>query len=123
MGYHSARAQVARLAAVALVGAGLSGCFGSSQDGSSPQAGARIGEPRLANCRDWRRASVRERYGTIEDLREFLGGPVGDKPGGHGATLDDDKAYKLFETYCSRDFARGFKLYKIYARAAAFTGR
>jgi hypothetical protein len=69
---------------------------------------------------------VRERYGTIRDLRDFAGGPAGsgsEGGSGHGATLDDDKAYKLFENYCAEDFARGFKLYKLYTRAAAFTAR
>jgi hypothetical protein len=106
-----------------LLGSGLSGCFGSS-DQPRESAGASIGEVRLANCSDWRRATVRERYGTIEDLRDFAGQPSGSsQPSGHGATLKDDQAYKLFEGYCSKDFARGFKLYKLYTRAAAFTRR
>lgn len=106
-------------AAIALLGAGLSGCSGSG--GAPPeQGGARIGTPvRLADCTDWRRADVRERFGTIRDLRDFAGGPVG-SPAGHGATLDDDKAYKLFQNYCREDFALHFKLYKLYTRAAAF---
>ena len=36
--------------------------------------------------------------------------------------LDDEKAYDLFDSYCENEFARGFKLYKLYARAAAFSG-
>jgi hypothetical protein len=80
---------------------------------------------RLANCRDWQNGNVRERYGTIREIREFAGGPAGSgsEGGGHGNTLDDDKAYELFENYCKNDFARGFKLYKLYSRAAAFTAR
>jgi hypothetical protein len=79
------------------------------------------------DCADWKRSDVRERYGTIEDLRLFAGGPAGagTRGGleGHGATLPDDKAYKLFQNWCSQDFARAFKLYKLYTHAAAFTPR
>jgi hypothetical protein len=88
-----------------------------------PNAGARIGQPvRLVDCTDWRSADVRERYGTVRALREFAGGPVG-SPAGHGATLEDDKAYELFESYCAEDLASHFKLYKLYTRAAAFRGQ
>jgi hypothetical protein len=79
------------------------------------------------NCAEWQKADIRERYGTIEDLREFAGSAAGagsaTGPAGHGATLETDKAYKLFQNWCSKDFARGFKLYKLYTRAAAFTPR
>jgi hypothetical protein len=36
--------------------------------------------------------------------------------------LDDARAYKVLESYCANSFARGFKLYKLYERAAAFVG-
>ena len=45
------------------------------------------------------------------------------EPSGSGAVLDDEKAYELFNNYCKEDFARGFKLYKLYERAAAFAGQ
>jgi hypothetical protein len=57
-------------------------------------------------------------------LRDFAGQEAGSAQArGHGATLKDDQAYKLFQNWCSKDFARGFKLYKLYTRAAAFTAR
>jgi hypothetical protein len=106
------------------VGAALSlGACGGSGSSSPPAAeqGADIGQPpSLADCTDWKRANLRERYGTIRQIRDFAGGPVGSAPGGHGATLPDDKAYKLFERSCGNYYARGFKLYKLYTRAAAF---
>ena len=43
--------------------------------------------------------------------------------GGRGVTLDDDEAYDLFEEACSNSIAQGFNLYKIYVRAAAFSGQ
>jgi hypothetical protein len=75
---------------------------------------------RLADCTDWRRADVGQRLGTVHELRDFAGGPVG-SPAGHGNVLDDKRAYELFQSYCARYFARGFKLYKLYTRAAAFS--
>jgi hypothetical protein len=101
----------------------LTGCLGGSDDRESApaQAGARIGEPvRVANCRDWRDAPPRERRRIVDALREFIGGPGG-SPRGHGPTLPDKRAYALFDTSCGRSYARGFRLYKLYVRAASFT--
>jgi hypothetical protein len=118
--HHAARAQVA---AAVLAGVALSGCLGDGSSSEQPAAGARLGVPvRLADCGDWREATPRERAGTIDDIRSFAGGPAG-PPGGRGVTLPDEEAYELFESYCRNDFARGFKLYKLYARAASFRSR
>jgi hypothetical protein len=116
--HHAARAQVA---AVALTGVALSGCLGGDPSGGRPvNAGARIGTPlTLANCSDWRKATPSERDGTVRALRSFAGGPVGGDSRRRGATLDDDRAYEVLDNYCRADFARGFKLYKLYTRAAA----
>ena len=109
-----------------LVAATLAGCMGSEDSGQPrqpPSAGARIGAPlQLVDCTDWREATPRERMGTVRALRRFAGGRTG-SPGGRGRVLDDDRAYEMFENYCKNDFARGFKLYKLYTRAAAFSRR
>jgi hypothetical protein len=117
------RAQVGRaVTAAALAALSLSGCFGGS-DGRAPQnAGARIGVPvRLADCRDWRRAGPGERAGIVKGMRDFASGPTG-TPGQNGPVIPDDKAQELFDSYCRNDFARSFKLYRLYSRAAAFRG-
>jgi hypothetical protein len=122
--HDAARARVATSLCLAAALA-ASGCTGGGSGGAAPEpnAGARIGQPtRLVACGDWNEAGVRERYGTIEALSAFAGGQTGTPPG-HGATLDHDAAYELFERYCSNEFARGFRLYKLYTRAAAFTRR
>ena len=59
--------------------------------------------------------------GTIHDLKEFAGGPVGTGRL-HGNVLDDEDAYRVLQGWCKNSFARGFKLYKLYVRAAAFSG-
>lgn len=116
MVHQAARAAVAAAAALA-----LTGCLGDDTSGAPPASqGAGVGQPiQLANCRDWRRASPRQRMHTINELKAFAGGPTG-SAGRRGATLDDDRAYKVLEGYCRPEFARGFKLYKLYTRAAAF---
>lgn len=117
MVHHAGRAAVA----LALAGLGLSGCLGGDSSGGRPaSAGARIGTTlNLADCSDWRRATPSERDGIVHELRGFAGGPTGESPGRHGATLPDDKAYQLLQNTCRQDFARGFKLYKLYTRGAA----
>ena len=112
----------ARRAALALAAGGLalSGCLGGDSSSGPAQAGARIGTPlRLANCTDWRKATPSERDGTVRQLRAFAGGPTGESPGQRGATLPDGQAYQLLNNTCSNEYARGFKLYKLYSRGAA----
>jgi hypothetical protein len=110
--------------AAVLIAAPLAGCGGSTpSDGSDVGIGGSLGAPiNLADCTDWQQASVDERLGTIEQIREFVGGPVAGTKG-RGVALDDEEAYELFENYCENEFARGFKLYKLYSRAAAFSGQ
>jgi hypothetical protein len=111
-----------------LAGAALiAGCGGGS--GTQPQidVGPNVGQPiNLADCNDWNQANTEQRLGTIQQLKDFAGGPVvgnnASSPSGTGAVLDDKQAYDLFNNYCKEPFARGFKLYKLYERAAAFAG-
>jgi hypothetical protein len=105
----------------------VAGCGGGS--GTQPQVdvGPNVGQPiNLADCNDWNQANTEQRLGTIHDLKGFAGGPVvgnnATSPSGTGAVLDDKQAYDLFQNYCKESFARGFKLYKLYERAAAFAG-
>jgi hypothetical protein len=110
--------------AVALL---IAGCGGGS--GTQPQidVGPNVGQSiALADCNDWNQANTEQRLGTIQQLKDFAGGPVvgnnASSPSGTGAVLDDKQAYSLFENYCKEPFARGFKLYKLYGRAAGFAG-
>ena len=82
-----------------------------------------VGSVRSADCRDWKRGTAAQRRATVVQLRKFAGGPVGSSAGiQNGPVLDDGRAYKVLESYCARYFVRGFKLYKLYERAAAFVG-
>jgi hypothetical protein len=113
----------ALLISIVLVGTVFAGCGGDDGSAQQSQQGPQLADPiNLADCRDWKEGSVDEKLGTVRGIREFLGGPV-PGTGGTGAVLEDDQAYDLFEGYCANEFARGFKLYKLYARAAAFSGQ
>lgn len=92
---------------------------------SSPMLEAGVGTSiRTANCTDWKRGTVEARRRTVVALRSFAGGPVGSsKALRRGPVLTDERAYKVLDTTCANYFARGFKLYKLYERAAAFLGR
>jgi len=126
-----ARIRRARPAAVALAATVAAALLAACGSGSSTQpqvnVGPNVGQPiRLADCNDWNQANTEQRLGTINELKNFASGPVvgnnaGD-PSGTGAVLDDKKAYQLFDNYCKVGFARGFRLYKLYERAAAFAG-
>jgi hypothetical protein len=104
----------------------LGGCGSSGTPprlGAGPNVGASIN---LADCNDWKRATTEERLGTLAQLKDFAGGAVGgnaSEPAGTGAVLDDKQAYDLLDNYCKAPFAGGFKLYKLYERAAAFAGQ
>ncbi len=112
----------------ALAGTALiAGC--GSGSGTQPQidVGPNVGAPiNLADCNDWNQADTTQRLGTIQQLKDFAGGPVvgnnASDPSGTGSVLDDKQAYNVLDNYCKNQFARGFKLYKLYERAAAFAG-
>ena len=116
------------LALTVAVLAALAGCGGDEGGAPSvPVQGLDVGQSiSLADCDDWKQASTEQRLGTIRELRNFAGGPVvgssPDQPHGSGSVLDDSKAYDLLDNYCKNELARGFKLYKLYQRAASFSG-
>jgi hypothetical protein len=129
--HHPAKALAARRILAPLVPALVAlaaGCGSGSSTQPQIDVGPNVGQPiNLADCSDWNQANTEQRLGTIHDLRNFAGGPVvgnnASSPSGTGAVLDDKKAYDLFNGYCKESFARGFKLYKLYERAAAFSGQ
>jgi hypothetical protein len=123
---NTARAVPALFCCVAL----LAGCGSNGEEGSSEQQADELPQPvlpvpmRQAECSDWRKGSAEQRRGTVVQIREFAGGPVGSSQGiQRGRVLDDAQAYQLIDRYCSRPIARGFRLYLLYERAAAFVGQ
>jgi hypothetical protein len=111
-----------------ITGALIAGCGGGSSTQPQVDVGPNVGQPiSLADCNDWNQANTEQRLGTIQQLKDFAGGPIvgnnASSPSGTGSVLDDKQAYELFNGWCKQEFARGFKLYKLYERAAAFSGQ
>ena len=71
----------------------------------------------LAQCTDWTEGTEEEKLATVDDIQGQL-----NQAGADGPTpdLSDEEAYALFERTCAQEYASGFRLYKLYARAAAF---
>jgi hypothetical protein len=70
-----------------------------------------------ASCEDWISGTPDERAAVVATIKRSVGGAT---PYGPGATLTADQAYALFARTCAPAYARGFLLYSIYAKAAAF---
>jgi hypothetical protein len=103
----------------------LAGCGASASSKALPKdpPAPGVASVRQADCNDWKKGNLDQRRTTVAYLRQFAGGPVGSSAGiQNGHVLDDGRAYRVLESYCTRFFARGFKLYKLYERAAAFVG-
>ncbi|MEA2403752.1 MAG: hypothetical protein QOE08_399 [Thermoleophilaceae bacterium] len=73
-----------------------------------------------ARCEQWIVASPAERLDAVRGITSTVGGPS--TTGGVGTTLTDAQALDLFNRTCATRAARGFALYIIYARAAAYSG-
>lgn len=118
--------RTARPALALLAGAvALAGCGADDETGG--EAGAAEAEgvgivragstAQFANCGDWRRGTVEQRYATIEDIRGQLTPQSSETA---ESDLSDQEAYKIFQDACEADFAHALRLYKLYARAQAF---
>jgi hypothetical protein len=85
--------------------------------GGQPSAAEPFGVAlQVADCEDWRASSPDQRQSAIDQLERAVAGPRDD-----GNTLKDDVAYNTLDARCKPEFARGFLLYQLYIRAAAFT--
>ena len=85
--------------------------------GGQPSPPERFGvKLQVATCTDWHESSPQERQSAIDQLERTVAGPRKE-----GNTLDDDLAYRTLDARCEPEFARGFLLYQLYIRAAAFT--
>ena len=120
----NAASAVPRLAVCALAVAATAALSACGEAASGDEAASGVGQERagsvaaLAQCSDWNAGSEEERLATIADIQAQL-----NQAGADGPTPDlpTDEAYDLFERACANDFAAGFRLYKIYARGAAFS--
>lgn len=113
------------IAILALAGA-VGGCGTQPADPAAASAPAQVtgvgsiragSVAQLAQCSDWNGGTKPERLATIADIRAQV-----NQAGADGPTPDltDEAAYALFERACANDYALGFRLYKLYLRAASF---
>ena len=108
----------------------LAGCGSEGDSDNSKERADNLPQPTLpvalrhAECSDWRKGSVEERQGTVAQIREFarnLGGSSQRiEP---NRVLPDSQAYTVLDRSCRQRYARGFRLYLLYTRAASFAGR
>jgi hypothetical protein len=111
-------------AALALLAAGIVIALLAAPDSTPAPAAAKSalqvigGKPlQQATCQQWNAGSADERAAVLDALKATVGGPT---PYGPGTTLTDAQAYALFARACTPAYARGFMLYIIYSRAAAY---
>jgi len=71
----------------------------------------------FANCGDWRRGTVAQRYATVADIRGQL---TPQSSLTEDSDLSDRSAYRIFQSSCATDGADQLRLYKVYARAQGF---
>ena len=96
----------------------LSGADSRSNDESRPVGKALVGSVApLAQCADWNRGSRDRRLATLADIREQIN--LQDSAV-KTPELSDRAAFRVLDNTCRKPFARSFRLYKLYARAASF---
>ena len=71
----------------------------------------------LANCSDWSGGARDRKLATVADIRNQVNR---DDTGIVSPPLSDEEALRLFDDECARPYAKGFRLYVLYARAAGF---
>ena len=118
--------RAARGTALAAAVCVLGGCGGGSSNTAGPAstpsaAAADAGTIRAADCRYWNATDATQHRSLLAAMRAFFGATADN--GERGATLSDSAATRLLDGACKPAYARAFKLYKLYGRAAAFTSQ
>ncbi len=116
----ASRCRRSAMVAAAVAALVAPGCGG---DADAPTEAEPVGDPRagsvaqLAQCSDWTAGNPDERAATVEVIKAAVNLEDGT---GETPELSDEAAYRVIEDTCAEDFAGGFRLYKIYARATGF---
>jgi hypothetical protein len=87
--------------------------------GSAAPVGAELGGSVAGSvqCSDWVDATAPQKLATIEDIRSHVNQQ---DSGVTASALTDDEALDVFDHGCERPASESFRLYVMYARAAAF---
>lgn len=109
------RAGAAALATAVAVGLGACGERAEKAEPLGAKLGGSVAP--LANCADWKGGARERKLATIEDIRRQVSR---DDTGIESPPLSDAEAMQLFDRECARAYARSFRLYVVYARAAGW---
>jgi hypothetical protein len=71
----------------------------------------------LVSCGDWAGGPRDRKLATIADIRNQVNR---DDTGIETPPLSNSEALRLFDRECAKSYARGFRLYVMYARAAGW---
>ena len=121
-----ARSRSRRAALVHALGVlALSGCGGDGDSGAAAteRKVKPLGEllagsvAPLAQCKDWVGGPRDRKLATIDDIRNQVSRR---DTGVEAPALSDQEALELFDRACANRYARSFRLYVLYARAAGF---
>lgn len=114
---------VAVVAALAIGGCGDDEGAATAESRGESTAAEPLGEElggsvaQLAQCSDWVKGTEPEKLATIADIRSQVNRQ---DSAVEAPPLSDEEALELFDNACAEDFATGFRLYVLYARAAGF---
>ena len=114
--------RASRLIAALLAAGALGACGGgASQPAARPAEplGPKLGGSvaTLADCGDWHGGPRDRKLATIADIRSQVNR---DDTGIEAPPLSDSEAMQLFDRECAQSYAKGFRLYVLYARAAGW---
>ena len=119
----AAAAVIAAAVALSACGGGGGDAASASASGAQPPGAEPLGEKlggsvaQLANCGDWDGGPRDRKLATIADIRNQVNRT---DTGIDSPPLSDEEALSLFDSECAKPYAKGFRLYVIYARAAGF---
>ncbi|MBO2446065.1 right-handed parallel beta-helix repeat-containing protein [Actinomadura barringtoniae] len=96
----------------------------AASDGDHDHGTGELNDALLAivTCDTWHEMNTDQRNHMLGNMQVFMGGQI-DHPGARGTTLTAQQATGMLNNACGLSFSGPFKLYKLYARAAAFMPR
>lgn len=105
--------------AAAAAALALSACGADrDQHEALPLGKVRVGSvAQLAECRDWNAGTRPQQMATLDEIKEQINLQDSNV---QTPELADAQAYDVLDSSCAHEFAAGFRLYKLYARATSF---
>jgi hypothetical protein len=115
----SGRARGAAAATAALLVVAAGAACGRARHHAAPTSPSAVATVRTADCTTWQQATDAQRQLLVDGMATFFGAPV--DSGGGGNTLSSARARHVFDAGCARPASAGFRLYRLYGDAVAFS--